>query len=371
MAYRDRLSAPGPKKLLSLDGGGIRGLLTLEILAKLEKDIGSALGRPGLVLADYFDYIAGTSTGAIIAAALSLGRSVAEVRSFYLENGHAMFAKASFLKRFRYKYEDEQLAAKLKEVYGPTTTLGSDSLRTLLLVVMRNVSTDSPWPLSNNPRAHYNQADRADCNLALPLWQVVRASTAAPVYFPPEVVRVGEHSFVFVDGGVTMYNNPAFLLFLMATLEPYKLQWPVGEGKLMLVSVGTGSAASANADLDPEDLNLVYNATTIPSALMFGAANQQDTLCRVFGRCRYGAPVDRELGDLVLGTGPVEPRLFAYVRYDADLSRDGLDALGLTHVQPANVQKLDSVDHMDELREVGAAAAARSVDVRQHLAGFV
>jgi uncharacterized protein len=53
---------------------------------------------------------------------------------------------------------------------------------------MRNVTTDSPWPVTNNPYAKYNARNRADRNLDLPLWQLVRASTAAPVYFPPEVV---------------------------------------------------------------------------------------------------------------------------------------------------------------------------------------
>ena len=371
MTYRDRVAAPGPKRLLALDGGGIRGLMSLEILAELEKQLSRELARPGLVLADYFDYIAGTSTGAIIAATLSLGMPVSKVQTFYLENGEAMFAKARLLKRFRYKYEDEQLAAKLREVFGAATTFGSDTLRTLLLVVMRNVSTDSPWPLSNNPRAMFNLPERKDCNLALPLWQIVRASTAAPVYFPPEVVRVGDQSFVFVDGGVTMYNNPAFILFLMATLEPYRLQWPVGEDKMLLVSVGTGAAPAANADLEPEELNLVYNASTIPSALMFGAANEQDMLCRVFGRCRHGAPIDMEMGDLIRSRGPVEPRLFSYARYNIELSRKGLDALGLPHIDPTAVQKLDSIEHMNELREVGAAAAAQLVDARRDLAGFL
>jgi patatin-like phospholipase/acyl hydrolase len=369
MSISDRLKPTPPKKLLALDGGGIRGLITLEILARIEKGLADKLKRTDLVLADYFDYIAGTSTGAIIAAALSLGMSVAKVRSFYLDNGEAMFAKASLLQRFRYKYKDEELAEKLKDVYGPATTLGSEALKTLLLVVMRNVTTDSPWPISNNPLAKYNQRDRKDCNLDLPLWQLVRASTAAPVYFPPEVVSVGEHKFVFVDGGVTMYNNPAFIMFLMATHEAYKLQWPAGQDKMLIVSLGTGSAANANADLGPEKLNLIYNATTIPSALMFGAANEQDMLCRVFGRCRHGAPIDREVGDLMRSRGPAEPRLFSYARYNVDLSRAGLDELGLRHIEPRAVQQLDSIDHMDELREVGAAAA-KAVDT-EHFDGFL
>jgi uncharacterized protein len=109
----------------------------------------------------------------------------------------------------------------------------------------------------------------------LPLWQLVRASTAAPTYFPPEVVNVGPHEFIFVDGGVTMYNNPAFQLFLMATVAPYKLSWPTGEDKMLLVSIGTGIAADANVNLAPEQMNIVYNASSLPSAFMFAASNER------------------------------------------------------------------------------------------------
>ena len=138
----------------------------------------------------------------------------------------------------------------LRDVIGADTTLGSEKLRTLLMMVMRNATTDSPWPLSNNPKAKYNEPARVDCNLKLPLWQLVRASTAAPTYFPPEVVRVGR-DFIFVDGAVTMFNNPAFQLFLMATSEPYRLVWPTGEDNMLLISVGTGASANANNNLSP------------------------------------------------------------------------------------------------------------------------
>jgi uncharacterized protein len=86
-----------------------------------------------------------------------------------------------------------------------------------LLVVLRNATTDSPWPISNNPFAKYNDPANLANNLKFPLWQLVRASTAAPTFFPPEVITIEGQAFVFVDGGVTMYNNPAFQMFLMAT----------------------------------------------------------------------------------------------------------------------------------------------------------
>lgn len=380
MSAAEKLTKRPPYKLLALDGGGIRGVMTLEILREIEAQLQRALGRTdSFVLADYFDYVAGTSTGAIIATFLSLGWRVERILDFYVKAGPAMFDKASVLRRFRYKFEDEQLAALLREQIGPDTTLGSPHLKTLLMLVLRNATTDSPWPVSNNPKAKYNTAGRDDDNSKLPLWQLVRASTAAPTYFPPETIDIGGHGFVFVDGGVTMYNNPAFQLFLMATVGPYNLCWETGERNMLLVSVGTGASPNANANLAPGDLNLLYNAASIPSALMFAASNEQDFLCRVFGRTRCGDELDREVGDLIGPSdplpegrvpGPVHPKLFTYMRYNAELTREGLAALGIAGIPPEHVQKMDSVEHIADLRAVGQAVAAHKVK-RAHFDGFV
>jgi patatin-like phospholipase/acyl hydrolase len=257
----------------------------------------------------------------------------------------------------------------LQKEFETDTTLGSEKLKTLLLLVMRNATTDSPWPVSNNPAAKYNDTKRDDCNLNLPLWQLVRASTAAPTYFPPEVVTIGKKEFIFVDGGITMYNNPAFQAFLMATVEPYRLNWPTGEDKLLVVSVGTGTSPDANANLQPGEMNLLYNASSLPSALMFAALNEQDFLCRVFGRCLAGDPLDREVGDMIGKKGPIVPKLFTYVRYNAELTRQGLDALGLNTVEPTKVQQLDSVEFIGDLQKVGKTVAEKKVKA-EHFAAF-
>jgi Patatin-like phospholipase len=373
---------PNKKRLLALDGGGIRGLITIEVLAALERTLREQLRRgPEFRLADYFDYVAGTSTGAIIAACVSLRMSVDEIRGFYLRNGKAMFDKASLLRRFRYKYEDERLAETLKQVlngYLPPVeaaagktqvTLGSAALKTLLLVVMRNATTDSPWPVSSNPKAKYNDPNREDCNLEIPLWRLVRASTAAPTYFPPEEVTLGPKSFLFVDGGVTTYNNPAFVLFLMSTVSAYRLCWPTGADRMLLLSIGTGTNADANASLNAGEMNLLYNASTIPSALMFAALNEQDLLCRVFGNCRHGGALDREIGALMPQNEPVLPKLFSYARYNAELTDKGLADLGVSGIRPEEVQQMDSLDHMADLTEIGRAVGARVAP--EHLAGFL
>jgi patatin-like phospholipase/acyl hydrolase len=374
----NRIKAPGPKKILACDGGGIRGLMSVEILAKLEADLRAKLGKPNLVLADWFDFVCGTSTGAIIATCISAGMSVDQIRQFYLDSGKEMFEKASLLKRLQYKYEDEPLALKLKEALGASSTLGSDKLRTVLMMVMRNATTDSPWPLSNNPFARYNQPERGDCNLQLPLWQLVRASTAAPTYFPPEVVTLGKapkaYSFIFVDGGVTTYNNPAFLAFEMATAAPYAMNWATGEDKLLIVSVGTGNAADARPDLRPSQMNLIDSASRIPGALMNAATAGWDMACRVLGDCRFGPAIDREFGTMIHEPGAAPnftgAKQFAYVRYDADLSQEGLNGLGLNGIKAEDVQMLDSVDHIPQIRQVGQAYGARHVSLA-HLRGFV
>ncbi|MQA30726.1 MAG: patatin [Luteitalea sp.] len=380
MSVADKLEKGPPYKLLALDGGGIRGVVTLEVLREIERMLQDELERDdSFVLADYFDYIGGTSTGAIIATLLSLGWRVADILAFYIDAGPAMFDRAGLLKRFRYKFEDDKLADLLKRQIGADTTLGDEKLRTLLLLVMRNATTDSPWPVSNNPRAKYNDRSRADSNAQLPLWQLVRASSAAPTYFPPETIQVGDKRFIFVDGGVTMYNNPAFQLFLMATLAPYQVCWEAGERNMLLVSVGTGMNPNANVNLLPGEMNLIYNATSIPSALMFAASNEQDFLCRVFGKTLCGDSLDRELGDLITPAdplpngrvpGPVHPKLFTYIRHNAELTTAGLGALGLPHIASAQVQRLDSVDHVAELQEVGRAVVRCHVR-KEHFAGFL
>src|SRR6476660_3915377 len=100
-------------------------------------------------------------------------------------------------------------------------------------------------------------------------------------------------------------------------------------------------------------MNLIYNAATIPSALMAAALHEQDFLCRIFGKCLAGDPLDREVGD-VIGQGlPGIAKLFTYTRYHAELSREGLDALDRPTTDPSHVQQMDSVEHVEEMQEVG------------------
>jgi hypothetical protein len=304
--------------------------------------------------------------------------TIVELVDFYRAAGKQMFEHSSLLERVKYFYTADPLKAKLQKVFGDETNLEPNNLKCLLLVVTRNVTTDSAWPISSNPEAKYNELGRKDCNLKIPLWQVVRASTAAPVFFPPEILQwdPNDHSrtFVFVDGGVTPYNNPAFLLYRMATEPAYRLNWKTGEEKLLLVSVGTGAAESLGATAAAPNRNIFSTVAGLPGELMYGIQVDQDINCRTVGRCTYGGHLDREILDLVPReviagrtmeeqyAAPEIPlstdmgRRFLYARYNADLSPQGLKRLGFPKVDSSSIQKMDAVENIESLLAIGKAA---------------
>src|SRR6202521_1816039 len=110
MTLEERIRTPGPKKILSLDGGGILGMISVEILAGIEDMLRKQLQRGAdFVLADYFDLAAGTTPGALIAACVVAGMPVARIREFYETSGKDMFDPAFVLKRLYYKYHAENV----------------------------------------------------------------------------------------------------------------------------------------------------------------------------------------------------------------------------------------------------------------------
>jgi len=364
-------------RLLALDGGGIRGILTLEVLARMETLLAEATGiGSDFRLCQFFDYIGGTSTGAIIAAGLARGMSVTKIIQFYQETGPTMFKKQTIINRLSSKYKAKPLTEELQKTFGKLTTLKPDDLECLFLAVTRNVTTDSPWPISSNPQAKYNQITHSECNLVIPLWKIVRASTAAPLYFPPEEIQLNpKRTYKFVDGGVTPYNNPAFLVYRMATEPRYRLNWATGEDKLLLMSVGTG--ASVEPIENENKISIFSGAKSFPHALMYAVMIDQDTCCRHVGRCVHGAKLDREIGDMIPRDAqkneiPLSKNLgrqFIYARYNADLSKAGLEELKLSDIKPENVQKLDSIDFIDDLRHIGKKVA-EEVKI-EHFGSFI
>lgn len=193
------------KRILCLDGGGIRGALTLGFLEKIESILREQHNDSSFLLCDYFDLIAGTSTGSIIAAGLSTGMSVSEIKDKYLELGKKIFKKKrkSWLPDLgiglRYflaaNYDEMPLESELMKTFrkddGEFYTLGDNDIKTGLCIVTKRADTFSTWPLINNPKAKYYNDNRG-----ILLWELVRASSAAPTYFKPKAIHIGKGKLV-------------------------------------------------------------------------------------------------------------------------------------------------------------------------------
>lgn len=356
MTLFDRLTAPGPKRILALDGGGIRGAITLGYLERIESLLRARHQRPDLRLCDYFDLIGGTSTGSIIAAALALGMEAREIKRIYLDLGGKVFGNKMW-KIWRARFDAEPLRRELEAVFKDLT-MGDSRIRTGLCIVTKRADTGSTWPLLNHPRGKFY-----DMNKSILLRNAIRASTAAPTYFIPEMLDVGMgENATFVDGGVSMANNPALQLFLVATLKSFPFRYPTGEHDLLLVSVGTGVWESRGIPHEVAENNVLDWASSVPAMLMDDASWQNQLLLQYMSRTPTPWVIDREVGDLagdVLGGQPA----MTYLRYNAWLESAALEKLGLNSLKDRAVQmrEMSAAENREALARVGEAAAAWDV----------
>lgn len=372
-ALRERLARPGPKRLLALDGGGIRGLISLGYLARMEAILRDQHGDRELVLADYFDLIGGTSTGAVIATLLSLGWSVGEIHQLYRELGRLAFQpKKSWFgpvgRLLGAKFDDRPLAELFHKHLGERR-LDSPDLRTGLLVVAKRADTGSVWALVNIPTNKFYEMNRH-----MRLWEILRSSTAAPTFFKPQYLTDvgGGEEAVFVDGGVSMHNNPSVKLLMVATLEGFGLQWPLGSDELLLCSLGTGSfTPRAEPDAIRRYTSLNW-AALMATQLIRDSSELNQTLLQWISRSPNAAAIDSQIGDLREDQLAGRP-LISYLRYDVELEPGSLNALGFNYGDGdvRSLRQMSDVANIEELERIGQASAASLVDAAHFPPGFV
>jgi len=371
-----RLRFRGPKRILSLDGGGIRGCATLGYLEHIEEIIRERMS-PEATLADYFDLIGGTSTGAIIATLLALGHSVAEVRQRYLELGPNVFSRRTLWARLPWlgpklftAWSVKPLEQHAKRLFSEKTTLGSPSMHTGLCIVTMRADTVSVWPYFNHPGSQYYK-DNAD----IPLWKLIRATSAAPTYFRPIKLDVGEPGKpdygIFIDGGVSIANNPALLLFELATLKGFRLEWATGADKLLLVSVGTGRFPQRLREKDLLGSQNVFWAHTVPEILMHDASEHNERMLQYLSESPTARRIDWETGDLkgdLLG-GQAQ---LSYVRYNVEFEQEELRAASIetTEKELRSLRDMSAGANARRLYEIGKACAKQHCRRDHFPAGF-
>jgi len=354
------------KKILSLDGGGIRGVLTLGFLEKMEEILQNKENNPNLKLCDYFDLIGGTSTGAIIAAGLSIGMTASEIKDLYLRLGDIIFGnKRSLFKNpfkwYKADYDYKPLEKELIKIFK-NYTLGSEEIKTFLCIITKRADTLSTWPLTNHPNAKYHEK-----NKGILLHKLVRASTAAPTYFQPQKINVGENEIgTFIDGGVSLANNPSLQLFLMATLKGFPFKWETGAGKLAIYSIGTGTSTKKYNYGKMLRKGKLGWAKLMPEIFMEDANYLNQTLLQYMSQPPSTAKyIDREIGNLAEDNLTTKP-LLHYIRYNVLLDENELNSLGFTNLSE---KQIDSLREMSEsknknlLYKIGVKAAEREVKI--------
>jgi len=372
----DKLNATStPKKILTLDGGGIRGILTLGMLEKIESDLRIKTGNKNLLLGDYYDLIGGTSTGAIIASTLAIGKSVAEVITLYKELGNKIFKDGilnSWLPRkfktvrsfFKENYSSEKFENYLHKTFGDITLGDQTAIKCGLAINTKRADTQSLWTLANHPGGLYYNA-----NKHFKLWELCRASAAAPYYFKAKDLityntdkSISYHT-AFIDGGVSLANNPGWQTFMAATTPSFGFDWAVGEEKIHITSLGTGNGYTR---MDPKKLinqiTLSW-ASEVPDLFMRDALENNEILFNLLGKNNKVSPKnDSQFFDLKpILSNP----LFKFERHNVFLSKLFLRDLGFKDWDnEAKIESLTEMDHsenMDDLLSIGRLYAAKNI----------
>lgn len=367
MTLQERIQRQGPKRILSLDGGGIRGLITLGYLEQIERTLGA--GNPAFRLRDHFDLIGGTSTGAIIATGLALGLSVQEIQTRYLELGKSIFGRPRFLGgltggMLAAKFATEPVEKALEEIIGDRT-LATPDITTGLCVITKRFDTNSVWPIVNAPKNRYTY-HATQPNGEFRLSAIVRASTAAPTYFDPEFVTLGPATYGFIDGGISMHNNPALQLLLVASIKEFGFGWGRVETPIHIVSIGTGEWSNAVPISGWTEGSMpIRQVGNLIGMLMEDASALNETILQAMSRGRNRRTIDRLTGDLPEALWP--QAALTYERFQLYLEEHFMRSMGIPEDYTGRIdayRKMDNIDHMDDLAALGRYMGERQVERR-------
>ena len=225
-------------KILSIDGGGIRGIVPGTLLAEIEKRIIAKTKNEQARISDYFDLIAGTSTGGILTCILICPDNnkrpkykAQEAVDLYFKKGGEIFS-TSLWQKIRTmggvmdeKYPSEGIEQSLNEYLGNVKL--SEALKPCLI---------ASYDIQNRNAVFFNSIDAKDDYTDFYLHQVARSTSAAPTYFEvADTHSLFGTAYPLIDGGV-FANNPA----MCALAEITKIKPDVKLPEIFLLSLGTG-----------------------------------------------------------------------------------------------------------------------------------
>lgn len=309
------------QKVLSIDGGGIRGIIPAIVLAEIE-------GRTGKRIAEVFDLVAGTSTGGILALGLTKpGQdggpeySAKKLINLYETEGGKIFDRSVWHRIHsagglaEEKYPATGIETVARKYFGDVRLAQAHKE---VLVTSYEIEKRGPWFFKRrhalDPHEGFNPLMR----------EVVRATSAAPTYFEPLQLKVGSlGNRAFIDGGVHS-NNPA----MCAYVEARKIH--PGENDFLVLSLGTGEPTRNMPYKEVKGWGLALWAQPILNVVFDGVA---DT-------------VDYQLREL-LSTEEGDTRRYYRFQTVLDTGKDDMDDASATNIQALKMKAQEIIDEND------------------------
>lgn len=267
-------------RILSIDGGGIRGIIPGTILTQLEKMLQKMEGDSNRKIGDYFDMIAGTSTGGILTCLYLMpdeeGKAkytAAEALDLYVKNGHTIFDR-TFMERIlsaggilREKYSADPLYNLLTQYFGDETI--DHFIKPSLI---------TSYDITDRKALFFTSADaKLDAMYNFKIRDAARATSAAPTYFSPaRISSMNGQLYTLVDGGM-FANNPALCAYAEARKTKFsallndteKIDKPTAQD-MIIVSLGTGSVKKRYSYDDFKDAGEIKWLEPVIDILMSG-----------------------------------------------------------------------------------------------------
>jgi len=215
------------RRILTIDGGGVRGIIPAVLLAALER-------QTGRLTRDGFDFVAGTSTGAVLAAGIAAGIPAERLVTLYAERSSHLFRKIPVINTLRRiitgsMYDTSTLHRLIREELGAEARdWRLNDAPVDMLITAKRLSDGMPWYfVRDNPA---NSCRAGDYRLA----DAATASAAAPTYFSPwSLAGIGE----LIDGGIGVAGNPVY----QACVEAFEYTHAYRPSETVVVSLGTGT----------------------------------------------------------------------------------------------------------------------------------
>ncbi len=393
-AERDRhLFGSHPKRILSLDGGGVRGLIALGMLKQVETVLADRSPDPAnFRLSDYFDLIGGTSTGAVIGTMLAMGMRVDRIIEIYFNIIPDIFSGPRTTAGYHTKFDSRKFEHAINETFDDLIAndlgredllqqnkdrenlkqpiLGSDVLKTGLAIIAKRIDTSSVWVVTNNPRSKYwepenefwlskpiKERENFIPNRDYALRDLVQATASAPYYLEAVDIMIDDDmEGLFLDGGVTPHNNPSAELFLTVTLQdqetkvpsPTGFSWPTGADNLFMLSLGCGRW---NERIDKQDYRSSPSAwqagMSLHSIINDGMQNAL-TWLQAISEPAYPEHIDGNLERLA-GLMIVDKPLLTFQRLDPVLERSWLrEKFQFKYdIMPEAIEEMRQMDNAD------------------------